>query len=193
MIFVVGSYTFLTGSTTDDIASMWLNPNPADYGAATAPSTALLLRKEVAALAGVTQAELEALWSIKPVAPQQVAHKPAPQKARRAAPSGLRTLLRCLVMKPELAREVSCPPYDVLNVEEARRMAKAAKAQARQPAGDGAQSAQHGKSLLVLPFADLSPGSWTVSMLPVVVVDNQCRVTVTPLTGNRFFRLGHAN
>ena len=41
--------------------------------------------------------------------------------------------------------------------------------------------------------ADLSPGSWTVSMLPVVVVDNQCRVTVTPLTGNRFFRLGHAN
>jgi DNA primase len=71
--------------------------------AITAPTTALLLRKEVAALAGVTQAELEALWSIKPVAapPRQ-----APPKAKRAAPSGVRTLLRCLVMKPELAREL---------------------------------------------------------------------------------------
>jgi DNA primase len=68
-----------------------------------APTTALLLRKEVAALAGVTQAELEALWAIKPVAAPQRA---APQKAKRAAPSGLRTLLRCLVMKPELAREL---------------------------------------------------------------------------------------
>jgi DNA primase len=71
--------------------------------AITAPTTALLLRKEVAALAGVTQAELEALWSIKPVAAPR---RPAPQKAKRAAPSGLRTLLRCLVMKPELAREL---------------------------------------------------------------------------------------
>ena len=33
-----------------------------------APATALLLRKEVAALAGVSQAELEALYEIKPVA-----------------------------------------------------------------------------------------------------------------------------
>ncbi|MFH0934347.1 MAG: DNA primase, partial [Pseudomonadota bacterium] len=71
--------------------------------AITAPTTALLLRKEVAALAGVTQAELEALWSVKPVAAPQ---RPAPQRAKRAAPSGLRTLLRCLVMKPELAREL---------------------------------------------------------------------------------------
>lgn len=71
--------------------------------AITAPTTALLLRKEVAALAGVTQAELEALWSIKPVAAPQ---RPAPQKAKRSTPSGLRTLLRCLVMKPELAREL---------------------------------------------------------------------------------------
>ena len=71
--------------------------------AITAPTTALLLRKEVAALAGVTQAELEALWSIKPVAAPQ---RPAPQKAKRTAPSGLRTMLRCLVMKPELAREL---------------------------------------------------------------------------------------
>jgi DNA primase len=71
--------------------------------AITAPTTALLLRKEVAALAGVTQAELEALWSIKPIATPQRA---APPKAKRAAPSGVRTLLRCLVMKPELAREL---------------------------------------------------------------------------------------
>ncbi len=77
--------------------------------AITAPATALLLRKEVAALAGVSQAELEALWSIKPVAaPQGVeARKAPPQKAKRSSPSGLRFLLRCLVMRPELARQVS--------------------------------------------------------------------------------------
>ncbi len=72
--------------------------------AITAPATALMLRKEVAALARVEQAELEALWAIKPIAAPQRA---APPKARRAAPSGgLRILLRCLVMKPELAREL---------------------------------------------------------------------------------------
>ncbi len=72
--------------------------------AITAPTTALLLRKEVAALAGIEQAELEALWSIKPVAAPQRA---APPKAKRAAlTGGLRILLRCLVMKPELAREL---------------------------------------------------------------------------------------
>ncbi len=74
--------------------------------AITAPTNALLLRKEVAALAGVTQAELEALYVIKPIAaPQRV----APQKARRSTPTGLRTLLRCLVMRPELARQL---PHD---------------------------------------------------------------------------------
>ena len=71
--------------------------------AISAPTTALLLRKEVAALAGVTQAELEALYEIKPVAAPQRA---APPKAKRSTPSGLRTLLRCLVMRPELAREL---------------------------------------------------------------------------------------
>jgi DNA primase len=39
-------------------------------------------------------------------APQHPAHKAAPQRSRRTAPSGLRTLLRCLVMKPVLAREL---------------------------------------------------------------------------------------
>jgi len=71
--------------------------------AITAPTTALLLRKQVAALAGLEQAELEALWSIKPVAaPKRI----APQKAKRNAPSELRHMLRCLLMKPELAREL---------------------------------------------------------------------------------------
>ncbi|MFH2135467.1 MAG: DNA primase [Pseudomonadota bacterium] len=74
--------------------------------AITAPTTALLLRKEVAALAGLEQAELEALWSIKPVAAPK---RPAPKKAKRNAPSELRHMLRCLVMKPELAREL---PHD---------------------------------------------------------------------------------
>jgi DNA primase len=71
--------------------------------AITAPTTALLLRKEVAALAGVTQAELEALWSVKPIA---VPQRQAPQKAKRVTPSGFRILLRCLVMRPELARQL---------------------------------------------------------------------------------------
>ncbi len=75
--------------------------------AITAPTTALLLRKEVAALAGVTQAELEALWAIKPVAaPQHIEPRKAAPKAKRSAPSGLRVLVRCLVMHPELARRL---------------------------------------------------------------------------------------
>ena len=44
-----------------------------------APTTSLLLRKEVAALAGITQAELEGLYAIRPVA---AAARRAPQKAR---------------------------------------------------------------------------------------------------------------
>ncbi len=71
--------------------------------AISAPTMALLLRKEVAALAGMTQDELEASYDIKPLAPPRRA---APPKAKRASPSGLRTLLRCLVMRPELAREL---------------------------------------------------------------------------------------
>ncbi len=71
--------------------------------AITAPTTALLLRKEIANLAGVTQAELEALWSVKPVA---AAPRAAPKKAARSTPSMLRLLLRALVMAPALAREL---------------------------------------------------------------------------------------
>jgi len=71
--------------------------------AITAPTTALLLRKEVAALAGVTQAELEGLYAIKPVV---LLARRAQQRVARSEISGIRALLRCLLAKPELAREL---------------------------------------------------------------------------------------
>jgi DNA primase len=72
--------------------------------AISAPSTALLLRKEVAALAGIALDELEALYGIKSLVRPR---RPAPAKAHRAAPSGgLNALLRCLLIKPELAHEL---------------------------------------------------------------------------------------
>jgi DNA primase len=70
--------------------------------AITAPVTALMLRKEVAALAGVSQAELEALFEINAVA------RPAKkmQKASRPAPSTTRLLLQCLIAQPPLAKRI---------------------------------------------------------------------------------------
>jgi DNA primase len=68
-----------------------------------APTTALLLRKEIAALAGVTQTELEALYDIKPVGAPP---RKALQKVTRNAPSGLRALLRCILFQPNLARDI---------------------------------------------------------------------------------------
>ena len=71
--------------------------------AITAPATALLLRKEVAVLAGVSQAELEALYEIKPVA------RMAPrvfQKAGRKTPSAHRLLLQCLISQPALGTQI---------------------------------------------------------------------------------------
>ena len=68
-----------------------------------APTAALLLRKEVAALAGITQAELEGLYAIKPIGAPV---RRAPQKAPRKGFPGFRALLRCLLAKPELAREL---------------------------------------------------------------------------------------
>ncbi|HEU0188010.1 MAG TPA: DNA primase, partial [Gallionellaceae bacterium] len=70
-----------------------------------APAMALLLRKEVAALAGITQAELEALYSVRPIAAPSRAKAPPP-RASRPAPSSLRMLLRCLLVRPELARRI---------------------------------------------------------------------------------------
>ena len=71
--------------------------------AITAPATALLLRKEIAALAGVTQPELEALYSIKAIAAPVRA---APKRVNRSAPSNLRAMLRCLLANPDLARQL---------------------------------------------------------------------------------------
>jgi DNA primase len=71
--------------------------------AISAPTTALLLRKEVAALAGITQAELEALYAIKPIG---ASPRRALQKAARPVVSNLRVLLRCLLFQPDLAREL---------------------------------------------------------------------------------------
>jgi DNA primase len=71
--------------------------------AITAPATALLLRKEVAALSGVSQEELEALYEIKPVA--RAARKSF-QKVGRAAPSANRLLLQCLIAQPALGAQV---------------------------------------------------------------------------------------
>ncbi len=68
-----------------------------------APTTALLLRKEVAALAGVSQAELEGLYEIKPVAR---AVRPAMGKSNRTHISPQRTLLRCLIAQPSLAAQL---------------------------------------------------------------------------------------
>ncbi|MCX7196037.1 MAG: DNA primase [Proteobacteria bacterium] len=68
-----------------------------------APTTALLLRKEVAALAGITQAELEALYAIKPIG---ASPRRALQKAARPVVSNLRVLLRCILFQPDLAREL---------------------------------------------------------------------------------------
>lgn len=68
-----------------------------------APAMALMLRKEVAALAGISQHELEALYGIKPVGAPP---RPAIQKAARPAVSNMRFLLRCLLYQPELAREL---------------------------------------------------------------------------------------
>ncbi|MDH4235536.1 MAG: DNA primase, partial [Gallionella sp.] len=74
----------------------------------TAPATALLLRKEVAALSGVSQAELEALYEVKPVAR---AAQRGFQKAARTPPSTHRLLLQCLIAQPGLGAQVSVDWY----------------------------------------------------------------------------------
>ena len=80
--------------------------------AITAPATGLLLRKEAAALAGITQAELEALYAIKPLSAADASgagrgRAPlAPRRAARRPLSGDRVFLRCLLAKPELGRDL---------------------------------------------------------------------------------------
>jgi len=68
-----------------------------------APATALMLRKEVAALSGISQSELEALFEVAPVG--RAARKPF-QKVARTQLSPHRILLQCLIAQPELGRHV---------------------------------------------------------------------------------------
>lgn len=68
-----------------------------------APTAALLLRKEVATISGVSQAELEALYEIKPVAR---AVRTVMKKSSRTQISPQRTLLRCLIAQPNLAAQM---------------------------------------------------------------------------------------
>lgn len=68
-----------------------------------APTTALLLRKEVAVLSGISQAELEALYEVKPVA--RAPHRGF-KKAVRTPPSAHRLLLQCLIAQPELGQQM---------------------------------------------------------------------------------------
>jgi DNA primase len=68
-----------------------------------APAASLLLRKELAALSGISQAELEALYEIKPVAR---ATRAVMKKSSRTQISPQRTLLRCLIAQPNLASQM---------------------------------------------------------------------------------------
>ena len=70
----------------------------------TAPIAALLLRKELAALAGVSQVELEVLYGMESI---DIPKRRITQKIASPAASNLRALLRCLLFKPDLARQLS--------------------------------------------------------------------------------------
>jgi len=41
VIFVIGSYTFNLGTSSDDIVCLWLNPSPSAFGASTPPASSL--------------------------------------------------------------------------------------------------------------------------------------------------------
>ena len=81
------------------------------------PLLRLQLVKRLAEASGFSQAEVERLCDLKPVA------RPAPARASRQAPSLLRPLLRLLLQKPELAKSV---PLEALpaNSAEARAVVK---------------------------------------------------------------------
>ncbi len=67
------------------------------------PVAGLLLRKEVATLSGISQAELEALYEVAPIARPS---RPSSKKAARAAFPVHRLLLQCLLARPESGREM---------------------------------------------------------------------------------------
>jgi hypothetical protein len=41
VVFIVGSYTFNSATTTDDVSQMWINPSSATFGQANAPAPLL--------------------------------------------------------------------------------------------------------------------------------------------------------
>lgn len=81
------------------------------------PLLRLQLVKRLAEASGFSQAEVERLCNLKPVA------RPAPARASRPAPSLSRHLLRLLLQKPELARRVPLTALPA-NSEEACAIAR---------------------------------------------------------------------
>jgi DNA primase len=81
------------------------------------PLLRLQLVKRLAEASGFSQAEVERLCDLKPIA------QPPPARSPRQAPSLLRRLLRLLLQKPELARGVPLAALPA-HSEEARAIAK---------------------------------------------------------------------
>jgi DNA primase len=70
-----------------------------------APVLSALLRRRLAAIAGLPEAELAALLP----APPGAAVQPAPAAGARSAPSLLRDLIKCVLLEPDLARRIDLP------------------------------------------------------------------------------------
>jgi len=75
-----------------------------------APVLGALLRRRLAAIAGLPEAELAALL---PPAPGVARERPTPATPVRSAPSLLRNLIKCVLLEPALARRIDVPrPID---------------------------------------------------------------------------------
>src|SRR5271165_134600 len=75
-----------------------------------APVLSALLRRRLAAIAGLPEAELSALL---PPAPGVARERPTPVAPVRSAPSLLRNLIKCVLLEPALARRIDVPrPID---------------------------------------------------------------------------------
>lgn len=67
VVFVVGSYTFAGSSTNDDLARLWINPNPASFGAGAPPPGFL------ASTSGLDLTEIRSFVFMQRPAPAQAA------------------------------------------------------------------------------------------------------------------------
>lgn len=75
-----------------------------------APVLAALLRRRLATIVGLPEAELATLL---PPAPSAASQRPTPVASARSAPSLLRDLIKCVLLEPALARRVDVPrPVD---------------------------------------------------------------------------------